>query len=107
MLYPAPFQPSASFLIFRNYPWTLDPHQLRIPRHPVPREGALAIVTDVGAGSDGRGCAFDEQRVKRTAKSCGPDAPMAGVKFLKELTLLEGDGDKQALVSPGRARNKP
>jgi hypothetical protein len=32
---------------------------------------------------------------------------MAGVKFLKELTLLEGDGDKQALVSPGRARNKP
>jgi hypothetical protein len=23
--------------------------------YPVPREGALAIVTDVGAGSDGRG----------------------------------------------------
>src|SRR5580698_9415877 len=60
---------------------TLDPTQLLIPCHPVPREGALAIVTDVGAGSDGRGCAFDEQRVRRTAKSCGPDAPMAGVKF--------------------------
>jgi hypothetical protein len=36
---------------------TLDPNHLRIPRHPVPREGALAIVTDVGAGSGGReGC---------------------------------------------------
>ena len=27
-----------------------------------------------GAGCGGRGCAFDEQRRKRTAKSCGPDA---------------------------------
>jgi hypothetical protein len=35
---------------------TSDPNQLLIPRHPVPREGALAIVTDVGAGSGGRGC---------------------------------------------------
>jgi hypothetical protein len=36
---------------------TPDPNQLLIPRHPVPREGALAIVTDVGAGSGGReGC---------------------------------------------------
>jgi hypothetical protein len=25
--------------------------------------------------SGGRGCAFDEQRVMRTAKSCGPDVP--------------------------------
>ena len=33
---------------------TPDPNQLRIARHPVPREGALAIVTDVGAGSGGR-----------------------------------------------------
>jgi hypothetical protein len=31
---------------------------------------------------------------------------MAGVKFLRS-KLLGGDGDKQALVSPGRARNKP
>jgi hypothetical protein len=37
--------------------FTSDPNQLRIPCHPVPREGALAIVTDVGAGSGGReGC---------------------------------------------------
>ena len=65
---------------FQKLSLTPDPNQLLIPRHPVPREGALAIVTDVGAGSGGRGCAFDERRVKRTAKSCGPDAPMAGVK---------------------------
>jgi hypothetical protein len=28
-----------------------------------------------GAGCGGRGCAFDERRVMRTAKSCGPDTP--------------------------------
>ena len=39
------------------------------------------------AGSGGRGCAFDEQRVTRTAKSCGPDAPMAGVKLAMMLRI--------------------
>ena len=57
---------------FQKLSLTPDPNQLLIARHPVPREGTLAIVTDVGTGSDGRGCAFDERRVKRTAKSCGP-----------------------------------
>ena len=43
--------------VFQKLFLTLDPNQLLIPRHPVPREGALAIVTDVGAGSGGReGC---------------------------------------------------
>ena len=37
--------------------------------------GALAIVTNVGAGCGGRGCALDERRVPRTAKTCGPDTP--------------------------------
>jgi hypothetical protein len=31
----------------------------------------------------------------RTAKSCGPDAPVAGVKFLRS-TLLGDDGGKKA-----------
>jgi hypothetical protein len=79
-LCPAPFAKIFSFAI--------DPNHLFILRHPVPREGTLAIVTDVGAGSGGRGCAFDEQRVKRTAKSCGPDAPVAGVKFLRSSRFL-------------------
>ena len=68
MLCPAPF---AKIFVF-----PFDANHLRIVSHPVPREGALAIVTDVGAGSGGRGCAFDERRVRRTAKSCGPDAPL-------------------------------
>jgi hypothetical protein len=42
---------------FQKLSLTPDPNQRLIPRHPVPREGALAIVTDVGAGSGGReGC---------------------------------------------------
>jgi hypothetical protein len=42
---------------FQKLSLTFDPNHLLIPRHPVPREGALAIVTDVGAGSGGReGC---------------------------------------------------
>jgi hypothetical protein len=42
---------------FQKLSLTLDPNHLFIPCHPVPREGALAIVTDVGAGSGGReGC---------------------------------------------------
>jgi hypothetical protein len=40
---------------FQKLSLTFDPNQRLIPRHPVPREGALAIVTDVGAGSGGRG----------------------------------------------------
>ena len=42
----------------------------------------------LGSGSGGRGCAFDERRVKRTAKSCGPDAPMPGVKFARSSRFL-------------------
>jgi hypothetical protein len=87
MLCPAPFTPHG-ISDFQKLSLTPDPNQLLIRRHPVPREGALAIVTDVGAGSSGRGCAFDERRVTRTAKSCGPDAPMAGVKFLGSSRFL-------------------
>ena len=77
---PAPFAKIFLFSSRAN-------HLLNL-RYPVPREGALAIVTDVGTGSGGRRCAFDEGRVKRTAKSCGPDAPMAGVKSLRSSRFL-------------------
>jgi len=43
--------------VISDYPklfLTSDPNHLLIPCHPVPRERALAIVTDVGAGSGGR-----------------------------------------------------
>jgi hypothetical protein len=35
-----------------------------------------------GMGCGGRRGAFDEQRVRRTAKSCGPDAPALASSFL-------------------------
>ena len=50
------------------------------------------------------GGAADESVILRTAKSCGPDASMVGVK-LHGRNLPRGDGDKKAR-SPGRARNK-
>jgi hypothetical protein len=50
--------------------------------HPVPQEGTSAVVTDVGTGRDGRRLRADEPRGRRTAKSCGPDARIAGVKSL-------------------------
>jgi hypothetical protein len=55
------------------------------------------------------GGAADESVTLRTAKSCGPDASMVGVKFSRSKLLagfLGGDGDNKAR-SPGRARNKP
>ena len=60
--------------------------------HPVPREGTSAVDTDVGAGRDGRRLRADEPRGRRTAKSCGPDARIAGVKSAE---LSAGDGGKK------------
>jgi hypothetical protein len=42
--------------------------------------------------------AQDERRLSRTAKPCGPDASMAGVKFSRS-KLLGGDGDNKARFS--------
>jgi hypothetical protein len=44
------------------------------PSHPT--RGAARDRHERAVGCGGRGCAFDERHVKRTAKSCGPDAPM-------------------------------
>jgi hypothetical protein len=84
--------------------FSFDPNQIHNSRHPVPHEGRFAIVTDVGTGCGGRGCALDEQRSKRTEKSCGPDASTPASSSRKATSA--GDGDKQAR-SPGRARRKP
>ena len=56
-------------------------------RRPVPSKGAARDRHGRGAGCGGRGCAFDERRLMRTAKSCGPDASVVGVKPVEE-TLL-------------------
>jgi hypothetical protein len=48
----SPFRKNNSVLFLRkSLPWL---------RHPVPLEGRIAIVTDVGAGCGGRGRRFDE-----------------------------------------------
>jgi hypothetical protein len=41
---------------------------------PVPQRG-VAQRHERGAGCGGRGCAFGRRALKRTEKSCGPDAP--------------------------------
>jgi len=56
----------------------------------------------------------DERCVRRTAKSCGPDAPTLVSSFAEAMSALMGptrrdprdDGGKRAR-SPGRARRKP
>src|ERR1700743_3580141 len=61
-----------------------------------PHRGALAIVTNVGMGCGGRGSvgrANGARRtaLQRTAKPCGPDAPMLAFKLVRS-KLLAGDG---------------
>jgi hypothetical protein len=70
-------------------------------RHPVPLEGRIAIVTDVGAGCGGRGRRFDEGVCARTVKSCGPDASTLASSWWKSFPA--SDGGKKAR-SPGRSR---
>ena len=67
-------------------------------------EGRLAIVTDARRDAVDADGADDERRKRRTAKSCGPDAPTLA-SSLREATFA-GDGGKKAR-SPGRARYKP
>src|SRR6266702_814453 len=67
--------------------------------HPVLLRGALAIVTNVGR------VAVDAEVpvtkvLKRTAKTCGPDARYAGVKF-RGNKLLRSDGGKRASAHRG------
>ena len=60
-----------------------------------PDRGALRIVTGVAVRCDGRGARSRRTRVKRTVKSCGPDALAAGVPKQSAKAFCEG-GDKQA-----------
>ena len=63
----------------------LPPNQQYIPRCPVSLEGRLAIVTDVEHGMRWTLPARnDEARLRRTAKSCGPDAPTLASSFAEQ-----------------------
>jgi len=62
----------------------LTPHPNHFYRYVVPShsEGRFAIVTDVGGGMRWtRGGALTRCCILRTAKSCGPDASVVGVKL--------------------------
>jgi hypothetical protein len=80
------------------------PNQRHNLHYPAPTEGRFAIVTNVGRDAVDADGADDERRNRRTAKSCGPDAPTLA-SSLREATFA-GDGGKKAR-SPGRARYKP
>jgi hypothetical protein len=91
---------SPSAKIFR---FPFPPNHLYHARHPGPREGRIAIVTDVGCGMrwtrqrlarEGLQGGFsgirerrlkhaDERCCQRTAKSCGSDAPTLASSFVE------------------------
>ena len=106
---------------------------LQIRAIPSHTEGRIAIVTNAGWGAvdaaafcarwDRRAGSLEtvsdhqvcrREMLLRTAKSCGPDAPDAGVKFAEfcwpnravTKPCPADDGGKRAR-SPGRARHKP
>src|SRR6476659_3683537 len=76
-----------------------------IHRHPVPTRGALAIVTNVGRGCGGRESCDRRARLKRTAKTCGPD--VAVLASMHPWAIAFGALGRQKSRSPGRARYKP
>jgi hypothetical protein len=87
--------------IFRFSRWANHLYKLACPASI---RGAFRDRHERGAGCGGRFGAFDEWRMRRTAKSCGPDAPTLASSSRK--ATFAGDGGKKAR-SPGRARRKP
>jgi hypothetical protein len=59
---------------------------------PSQTEGRHAIVTAAGRDAVDADSAADERRVRRTAKSCGPDAPTLVLSW----RVSADDGGKQA-----------
>ena len=72
--------------IFR---FTSDPNHFYISRHPGPHKGAFRDRHERKArDAMDASCAADESALLRTAKSCGPDASMVGVKLVKEISPM-------------------
>src|SRR3954447_4928127 len=84
---------SKIFLFFGN------PNQRMVcPSHPT--RGTIAIVTNVRWDAVDAKAATDERGLSRTAKACGPGAPMLAPSFAgfsREVTVAK------ELASPGRA----
>src|SRR3954447_23726985 len=75
-------------------------NQNYIPPIPSRSEGRFMIATNVGRGAVDAGSADSERPRERTAKTCGPDARYAGVKF-RGNKLLGSDGGKRASAHRG------
>ena len=67
---------------------------------PSRSEGRIMIATNVGRVAVDAGSADSERLRERTAKTCGPDARYAGVKF-RGNKLLGNDGGKRASAHRG------
>jgi hypothetical protein len=65
-----PVQPSPQ----KHFHFSLDPNQFITRAVSSHQEGRLAIATNAGRDAVDADALLDEQRVKRTAKSYGPDA---------------------------------
>ena len=79
--------------IFR---FPFDPNHFYLSRHPGPHKGAFRDRHERRAeDAMDAGGAADESVILRTAKSCGPDASMVGVKR-RGRKLPRGDGDNKA-----------
>src|SRR4051812_9518786 len=76
-----------------------------------PTKGALAFVTDAGRDAMDADAAADEQRVRRTAKSCGPDAStLASSLAVKRETTVTTKPDHRGELEGNRktiARGMP
>src|SRR5256884_5261875 len=68
------------------------PKSVVYPRCPVPMEGRLAIVTNAGRDAVDAAARETNAVCLRTAKSCGSDAPIVGVK---SAIRSAGDGVKK------------
>jgi hypothetical protein len=78
-------------------------------RYPASSEGRFAIVTDVGRGMRWTLCAVRRTARKRTAKSCGPDAPTLASSWRRSLrwrrwqtSPVTGESAKEAVKTIAR-----
>jgi len=70
--------------IFKNISLPPSGKSLLQPTPFRPTEGRHAIVTAAGRDAVDADSAADERRVRRTAKSCGPDAPTLASSWRKQ-----------------------
>src|SRR3984885_7855951 len=75
-------------LFAKIFRFTSDPNHLHIPRHPGPHKGAFRDRHGRRVGMRWTRVALLTRALTlRTAKSCGPDASMVGVKFVMMLRI--------------------